>query len=208
QQQLLAEITSLESDPTKTPQQEQELETKKQKLKELEEKQKKTVAEETLFTEKKKQLQELLKKQSDSNTAKPSDKTTLYVGIVGITKNAEWVLNCGNEKSLKERYKSYLKNNEKQPKAEENRTALPFYSAQSRKNLNPSFLKDLGEKYLINIFPFKDKLKGKWQELVSNYKEKGFLEQEIESFISEISEDELKRFTTTENPREEAKKMV
>ncbi|CAG8748730.1 10381_t:CDS:2, partial [Ambispora leptoticha] len=40
-------------------------------------------AEETLLTEKKKALAELLKKQQDANTnpAKPTDKTALYIGL-------------------------------------------------------------------------------------------------------------------------------
>src|SRR5206468_75927 len=108
--QLLSEITTLETNPTKTPAQQADLTTKKQQLKELEDQEKeltkslpietqitnlereikelenkptRTQVEEALLTEKKKELEELLKKQQGANTniAKPKDKTALYVGL-------------------------------------------------------------------------------------------------------------------------------
>src|SRR6266511_1356230 len=108
QQQLLSEITQLEVNPT-NPEQQILLESKKKKLAELETKQKqldkslpltaqisnlqreiknleikkfRNQVEEVLLTSKKKELAELLAKQNGANTnsAKPSDKTALYVG--------------------------------------------------------------------------------------------------------------------------------
>ncbi|CAG8575009.1 10836_t:CDS:2 [Ambispora leptoticha] len=105
--QLQSEITQLESNPAKN---QAELESKRKKLKELQEKEKqlfkslpittqisnlkreikqlenkstRTKAEEVLLSEKKKALAELLKKQQGANTdnAKPTDKTALYIGL-------------------------------------------------------------------------------------------------------------------------------
>ncbi|CAG8511284.1 7137_t:CDS:1 [Ambispora gerdemannii] len=110
--QLQSEITQLESNPAKN---QTELDSKKKQLAELETKEKeltkslplttqisilqkeiqtltnkptKTKAEERVLESKKQELAELLRKQNDSNTnnAKPSDKTKLYIGlgIVGV----------------------------------------------------------------------------------------------------------------------------
>ncbi|CAG8616801.1 185_t:CDS:2 [Ambispora leptoticha] len=103
--QLQSEITQLESNPAKN---QAELESKRKKLKELQDREKtltkslplntqitilqkeikqlenkstRTKAEEALLSEKKKQLEELLKKQQVANNAKPTDKTALYIGL-------------------------------------------------------------------------------------------------------------------------------
>ncbi|CAH1756452.1 3923_t:CDS:10 [Entrophospora sp. SA101] len=107
--QLLTEIMQLEQNAT-NPQNQAELAAKKQQLTELENKQKeltqslpittqiailereikeltnkptRTATEEALLTSKKQELAELLAKQSNSNTnnAKPSDKTALYIEL-------------------------------------------------------------------------------------------------------------------------------
>ncbi|CAG8690309.1 14263_t:CDS:2, partial [Ambispora leptoticha] len=101
-----SEITQLESNPAKN---QAELESKKKRLKELQDQEKqltaslplntqitilqkeikqleskstRTKVEEVLLSEKKKELEELLKKQnnSDTNNAKPTDKTALVIG--------------------------------------------------------------------------------------------------------------------------------
>ena len=109
--QLQSEIQQLESNPT---QNQEELDSKKQQLKDLETKSKeltkslpldtqitilqkeiqtlinkpsKTKAEESLLDSKKKELEELLRKQSNTiNNDKSGDKTALYwgIGIVGV----------------------------------------------------------------------------------------------------------------------------
>ena len=105
---MQVEISNLENNSNKTAEQQSLLEEKRKRLKELEEKEKELTkslplttqitnlereikeltnkstrnqTEEALLAAKKKQLEELLKKQDSSNTtAKPSDKTALYIG--------------------------------------------------------------------------------------------------------------------------------
>ncbi|CAG8684002.1 2409_t:CDS:10, partial [Gigaspora margarita] len=115
-------ITTLETNSNKTPQQEQDLTNKKQKLKELEDKVEeldqqlplttqianlqqeikqltnkptRTKAEEALLAEKKKKLEELLKKQNSSHTnnSGKGDKTALYIGCGVVVKNIQEYLN-------------------------------------------------------------------------------------------------------------------
>jgi hypothetical protein len=81
--QKLKELQDQEKTLTKSLPTNTQITLLKKEIKDLENKSNKTQTEQALLDSKKKELEELLKKQSNSNATdnKPSDRTGLYVGL-------------------------------------------------------------------------------------------------------------------------------